>query len=57
MKRFRNRQHFAAMPLKQAAEALGVAPRTADFLWAYAKAYLLKALQGDSPASADSAGG
>ena len=44
-------RYFAALTLKQAAEALGVAPRTADFLWAYAKAFLLKELQGDGPTS------
>jgi RNA polymerase sigma factor (TIGR02999 family) len=43
-------RYFAALPLKQAAEALGIAPRTADFLWAYAKAYLLKEIQGGGPA-------
>jgi RNA polymerase sigma factor (TIGR02999 family) len=41
-------RYFAALTLKQAAEALGIAPRTADFLWAYAKAYLLKEMRGDS---------
>ena len=50
-------RYFAALPLKQAAEALGVAPRTADFLWAYAKAYLLKEMRGDGPAPGGAAGG
>jgi RNA polymerase sigma factor (TIGR02999 family) len=44
-------RYFAALTLKQAAEALGIAPRTADFLWAYAKAYLLKEMRGESPPS------
>src|SRR4051812_44797871 len=44
-------RYFAALSLKQAAEALGVAPRTADFLWAYAKAYLLKEMRGEGPPS------
>jgi RNA polymerase sigma factor (TIGR02999 family) len=44
-------RYFAALTLKQAAETLGIAPRTADFLWAYAKAYLLKEMQGESPPS------
>ena len=44
-------RYFAALSLKQAAEALGVAPRTADFLWAYAKAFLLKEMRGDGPQS------
>ena len=44
-------RYFAGLTLEQAAEALGVAPRTADFLWAYAKAYLLKEMRGDGPSS------
>src|SRR4051812_34062797 len=44
-------RYFAALTLKQAAEALGVAPRTADFLWAYAKAFLLKEMRGEGPPS------
>ena len=40
-------RYFAGLSLKRAAEMLGVAPRTADFLWAYAKAYLLKEMQGE----------
>jgi RNA polymerase sigma factor (TIGR02999 family) len=43
-------RYFAAMPLKQAAEVLGVSPRTANFLWAYAKAFLLKEVQDEGPA-------
>jgi RNA polymerase sigma factor (TIGR02999 family) len=50
-------RYFAALPLRQAAEVLGVAPRTADFLWAYAKAYLLKELRGDGPPPAGGGGG
>jgi RNA polymerase sigma factor (TIGR02999 family) len=49
-------RYFAALPLKQAAEALGIAPRTADFLWAYAKAFLLKEMQSDGPAPGDGGG-
>ncbi len=41
-------RYFAGFTVKQAAEVLGVAPRTADFLWAYAKAWLLQRMQGDS---------
>jgi RNA polymerase sigma factor (TIGR02999 family) len=41
-------RYFAALTLKQAAETLGISPRNADFLWAYAKAYLLKEMRGDS---------
>jgi RNA polymerase sigma factor (TIGR02999 family) len=39
-------RHFAGLTVSQAAEVLGVSPRTADFLWAYARAYLLRSLGG-----------
>jgi DNA-directed RNA polymerase specialized sigma24 family protein len=42
-------RYFAGMTVPEAAEALGVAPRTADFLWAYAKAWLLQKIEGQSP--------
>jgi RNA polymerase sigma factor (TIGR02999 family) len=35
-------RYFAGLTVAQAAEALGVSPRTADFLWAYARAWLLQ---------------
>jgi RNA polymerase sigma factor (TIGR02999 family) len=38
-------RYFAGLSVKQAAEALGVAPRTADFLWSYARAWLLAELR------------
>jgi RNA polymerase sigma factor (TIGR02999 family) len=38
-------RYFAGLTVKQAAEALGVAPRTADSLWAYARAWLLQKLE------------
>ena len=37
-------RYFAGLTLKQAAEVLGVSPRTADSDWAYAKAWLLAEL-------------
>ncbi len=37
-------RYFAGLTLKQAAEAIGVSPRTADSDWAYAKAFLLAEL-------------
>jgi RNA polymerase sigma factor (TIGR02999 family) len=37
---------FAGMGVRQAAEALGIAPRTADFRWAYARAWLFERLSG-----------
>ena len=39
---------FAGLTIKQAAGALGIAPRTADSYWAYARAWLLADLQ-DEP--------
>jgi RNA polymerase sigma factor (TIGR02999 family) len=36
---------FAGLTAEQAAEALGVSPRTADRIWAYARAFLLKEVQ------------
>jgi RNA polymerase sigma factor (TIGR02999 family) len=37
---------FAGLTIKQAAEVLGVSPRTADLVWAYAKAWLFRELHG-----------
>jgi RNA polymerase sigma factor (TIGR02999 family) len=42
-------RYFAGLTVPQAAEALGVSPRTANFLWAYARGWLLRRL-GGSPA-------
>jgi ECF sigma factor len=39
-------RYFAGLTVPQAAAALGVAPRTADFLWAYAKSWLLRRIEG-----------
>lgn len=41
-------RYFAGLTIPQAAEALGVSPRQADFLWAYARAWLLRALGGNA---------
>ncbi|HEX5272657.1 MAG TPA: ECF-type sigma factor, partial [Gemmataceae bacterium] len=38
-------RYFAGLTLPEAAEALDVAPRTADRLWAYAKAWLHRRLR------------
>jgi RNA polymerase sigma factor (sigma-70 family) len=40
-------RYFAGLTLAEAAQVLGVSPRTADRLWAYARAWLLQALEGD----------
>jgi RNA polymerase sigma factor (TIGR02999 family) len=37
-------RYFAGLSIPQAAEALGMAPRSADRLWAYARAWLREAL-------------
>jgi RNA polymerase sigma factor (TIGR02999 family) len=42
-------RYFGGLTIKDAAAALGVSPRTADSLWAYARAWLLDRL--DSPAT------
>jgi RNA polymerase sigma factor (TIGR02999 family) len=42
-------RYFAGLTIRQAAEALGVAPRTADFLWAYARSWLLQKIEGEDP--------
>jgi RNA polymerase sigma factor (TIGR02999 family) len=40
---------FAGLPLPEAAQILGLAPRTADRLWAYARAWLHQEIQGRAP--------
>lgn len=40
-------RYFAGLTIKEAAEVLGVSPRTADARWAYARAWLLTELQGE----------
>jgi RNA polymerase sigma factor (TIGR02999 family) len=47
-------RYFAGLSIPQAAEALGVSPRSADFLWAYARAWLLRYLGADRQAQATS---
>ncbi len=47
-----NLRYFAGLTIPQAAEVLGVAPRTADFLWAYARAWLLRKIEGDAAGDA-----
>ena len=38
-------RYFAGFTVGEAAEALGISPRNADFLWMYARTWLLKELQ------------
>jgi RNA polymerase sigma factor (TIGR02999 family) len=49
-----NLRYFAGLAIPQAAEMLGIAPRTADFLWAYARAWLLQKIEGDAGAAPNS---
>jgi RNA polymerase sigma factor (TIGR02999 family) len=41
-----NLRYFAGLTLPQAAESMGISPRSADRLWAYARAFLLRTLHG-----------
>lgn len=41
-------RYFAGLSLRDAAEALDIPPRTADRLWAYAKAWLLREVRSDA---------
>ena len=40
-------RYFGGLTIPEAAEILGVSPRTADTYWAYARSYLLAELRGD----------
>lgn len=42
-------RYFAGLTLADAAKALDLAPRTADRLWAYAKAWLLREIRREAP--------
>jgi hypothetical protein len=44
-------RYFAGLTIKQAAKVLGVSPRSADLLWVYARAWLLKKIQGPDATS------
>src|SRR5262249_36805567 len=46
---------FAGLPLAEAARLLDLAPRTADRLWAYARAWLYQHIQGAPPGGDNSA--
>ena len=39
-------RYFGGLPIREVAEILGIAPRTADRLWAFAKAWLLQEIEG-----------
>jgi len=40
-------RYFAGLTIPEAAEVLGISPRNADFIWAYARAWLLRSLGGN----------
>jgi RNA polymerase sigma factor (TIGR02999 family) len=40
-------RYFAGLPIPRVAELLGLSPRSADRLWAYARAWLRRAIQAD----------
>ena len=42
-------RYFGGLTLQEAAEVLDISPRTADTYWAYARAWLLTALDGTTP--------
>jgi RNA polymerase sigma factor (TIGR02999 family) len=39
-------RYFAGLPIREIAEILGIAPRTADRLWSYSKAWLQQVIEG-----------
>src|SRR5262249_23156167 len=39
-------RYFAGLPIREIAEILGISPRTADRLWAFAKAWLHEEIEG-----------
>jgi RNA polymerase sigma factor (TIGR02999 family) len=39
-------RYFAGLPIREVAEILGIAPRTADRLWAFARAWLHEEIKG-----------
>jgi RNA polymerase sigma factor (TIGR02999 family) len=41
-------RYFCGLSNKQAADALGISPRTADFRWAFARAWLFEKIKGGS---------
>jgi RNA polymerase sigma factor (TIGR02999 family) len=40
-------RYFAGLTVPQAAELLGISPRKADFLWAFARAWLRREIEGE----------
>jgi RNA polymerase sigma factor (TIGR02999 family) len=42
-------RYFAGLSIPEAAQTLGISPRSADRLWAYARAWLHQEMQGAAP--------
>jgi RNA polymerase sigma factor (TIGR02999 family) len=42
-------RYFAGLTVPQTAEILGISPRTVDSLWAFARAWLLRKIEGEPP--------
>src|SRR6516165_2711722 len=42
-------RYFAGLPIPEAAQTLGISPRSADRLWAYARAWLHQEISGAAP--------
>jgi RNA polymerase sigma factor (TIGR02999 family) len=42
-------RYFAGLSNTQAAELLGISPRTADFRWTFARAWLFERIEGEAP--------
>ncbi len=42
-------RYFAGLTVPQTAEVLGISPRTVDSLWAFARAWLLRKIEGQPP--------
>jgi RNA polymerase sigma factor (TIGR02999 family) len=47
-------RYFAGLSIPDAAKTLGVSPRTADRLWAFARVWLLREISGETPADENS---
>jgi RNA polymerase sigma factor (TIGR02999 family) len=49
-------RYFAGLTVKEAAQILGMSPRAADLLWAFARAWLLRKIEGNEPGTTSAAG-
>lgn len=50
-------RYFAGLSIPEAAESMGISPRTADRLWTYARVWLLREIAGDTLAAPLAASG